>query len=106
MSRKFSNSDLGLTGREHLSIAEVSQILGCCRKFLHLACKNGQIPGAWRMGRHWRIPVKGLRAFIEERTIQPERRSSVAPGGAPRQVRNDSVLAELAAKLERRRIMM
>ncbi len=50
-----------------LTSAEARSLLGVGRRKLNEMLLTGEIPG-FRIGRHWRVPVDGLLAWMDQNT--------------------------------------
>ena len=51
-------------GNELLSTKEVAQKLGITRRRVQHLTSKGRFPGAFKKGRDWLIPQRGLDAYI------------------------------------------
>lgn len=67
-----------VTPASALTAGQAAALLSCSKVTIIKLLKQGNFPGAYRVGAHWRIPVADLEAYREANTFRLE----TAGGGA------------------------
>lgn len=66
--------------KKMLTVNEASKILRCHPATVRIACEQGEIPGAIRVGRMWRIPSSIGTQSETIQTPSEQKRKSVSVG--------------------------
>jgi len=62
--------------KKMLTVNEASEVLRCHPVTVRVACEKGEIPGAVRVGRMWRIPASiGTQTEITQTPLKEKRKS-------------------------------
>ena len=77
-----------------LSARQAAELLRVSERRVRYLAAGGRLPGAWRRGRAWRIPLPAVEGWIEHR-------SRPRPGPRPVQTLREIVAAGRAGRIAR-----
>ena len=57
---------------EYITSMQASELIGCTKRHINNMCVNGELPGAYKNGYRWMIPME----VVSERIINETKKSS------------------------------
>jgi hypothetical protein len=100
-----SPSSDGIATVDVLTPAQVGRILQIATKTIVALCARGDVPGARKVGRQWRIPRWGLEAMFAEPGLTEVGSPQAGTPVSPRSLAGPRRPSEAESKMDRREIL-